>query len=471
LKGEYFHVKNKFQKFEGVEAFQIKDEMRFKTAIETKMKNNEPFFAGFDSARNASCYFYNMKDMTKLECILVTDETKVVIPKDMTEWEGKCIFYSPKIETGVDFNIDTKQSVFFHMKGESILPTSSFQMIARTRNMKDLTYFCVDKKSKEYKYKDLDDVKQFMKNEQNVTNMYMTCSYLDVMDNLKFSENSFFNLYCFNEYVKDIYEQNKTEHLKNILYMNGFKCSEMVDEIPSQLSKELKSDMKEVVGECTEEIFNKWIEGEIMHENFDIRKNILKLSEKEDIIKYKEYVYDRATFEHHGKTVLLMKDMEHIKEKSKDMMSNSYKEFGIHNVFSKIELLGVYEKETKIKRFNYDDAKPTVTDATWNMILKLFRKTTKKPENKVDVIKEYVSMVNNIAKVYEGKRIMENKERKSVYTLDTDTLKTSYKLDKFNDKLRADYCYDTLTHIKFKKPKEEEIVEEDDKPDVYDLDM
>jgi len=116
-----------------------------------------------------------------------------------------------------------------------------------------------------------------------------------------------------------------------------------------------------------------------------------------NIIKYKEYVYDRATFEHHGKTVLLMKDMEHFKEKSKDMMSNSYKEYGIHYVFSKIELLGIYEKETKIKRFNYDDAKPKVTDATCNMILKLFRKSTKKPDNKSYVIKEYVGMVNNIA--------------------------------------------------------------------------
>jgi hypothetical protein len=244
----------------------------------------------------------------------------------------------------------------------------------------------------------------------------------------------------------------------------------MVDEIPSQLSKELKSDMKDVVSECTEEIFNKWIEGEIMHENFDIRKNILKLSEKEDIIKYKMYVYDRATFENHGKTVLLMKDMEHIKEKSKDMMSNSYKEFGIHNVFSKIELLGIYEKETKIKRFNYDDATPTINDATWNMILKLFRKTTKKPENKVDVIKEYVSMVNNIAKVYEGKRVQKDNKYLKHYILDTDTLKTSYKLDKFNDKLRADYCCETLVHINFKKPKEEEIVEHDEKPEVYDLD-
>jgi len=43
--------------------------------------------------------------------------------------------------------------------------------------------------------------------------------------------------------------------------------------------------MKDVVCECTEEIFNKWIDGEIMHENFDIRKNILKLLEKEHIIE------------------------------------------------------------------------------------------------------------------------------------------------------------------------------------------
>ena len=56
------------------------------------------------------------------------------------------------------------------------------------------------------------------------------------------------------------------------------------------------------------------------------------------------------------------------------------------------------------------------------------------------------------------------------YILDIDTLKASYNLDKFNDNLRADYCYDTLTHIKFKKPNEEEIIHEDDKPDLYDLD-
>jgi len=151
------------------------------------------------------------------------------------------------------------------------------------------------------------------------------------------------------------------------------------------------------------------------------------------------------------------------------MMSNSYEEFGIHNVISKIELLGVFEKETKIKRFNYDDATPKVTDATWNMVLKLFRKTTKKPEIKSDVIKEYVGMVNNISKVHEGKRAKKDSKYLKNYIVDIDTLEASYKLDKFNDELRADYCYDTLTHIKLKEQKVEEIVE-DEKPEVYDLD-
>jgi hypothetical protein len=68
--------------------------MRFKNAIMDKMKIDEPIFAGFDSARNASSYFYNMKDMAKLDCFLVTDETKVIIPKNMSEWENKCIFYN-----------------------------------------------------------------------------------------------------------------------------------------------------------------------------------------------------------------------------------------------------------------------------------------------------------------------------------------------------------------------------------------
>ena len=56
--------------------------------------------------------------------VLVTSETQETIPKDLSVWKDKCIFYSPRIETGVDFSIDTSQSVFFHMKGDSLGPAT-----------------------------------------------------------------------------------------------------------------------------------------------------------------------------------------------------------------------------------------------------------------------------------------------------------------------------------------------------------
>ena len=233
----------------------------------------------------------------------------------------------------------------------------------------------------------------------------------------------------------------------------------MIDEIPSELDKQVKKDMKEVVETCTEEIFNSWVNGSTMNENYDIRKSILKLTEKEDIIKYKNYIYDKTVFENHGKLILLMKDKEFIQEHSQDMMKNSFKEFGIHNVFSKIELLAQYEKETKIERFKYNEASPNVKDTTWNMIKKLYRKTTKKPETQTDVVKEYVSMVNNISKIYDSKQKMENNERSRIYELNTDTLKASYKLDKINDKSRSNYCAETLKILEFKKTKESDKVE------------
>ena len=466
-----FYVKNLYQKFEGVKAEQIKVESVFKDKIEATMKNNEGFFAGFDSARCASQYFHNLKDKTELECILVTDETKVTIPNDLSVWEGKCIFYSPKIETGVDFSVDTKQSVFYHMKGDSILPTSSFQMVTRTRNMKDLTYYCQEKKEKQYKYKSLVDVQSNVKQEQEITNLYMNCFYLDSDDRLVVSENSFFRIYCFNEYIKDMFESNKIEHFKYLLYSNGFKCVEDLSEVFQTIPRDEKKEMKEVAQEGTEEIFNEWLEGNIINENYDIRKSILKLDTKKEVLEYKEYIFDKSKFENHSKTVLLMKEDSYIQDKSKEMMTNSFKEFGIHNIFSKIELLSKYEKECKITRFQYDKATPTVKDSTWSMIKKLFRKTTKKPENKDEVIKEYVAMVNNIAKIYKSKRTQDNFKKSTVYDLSTKILSESYILDEKANVDREDYSEQVLDFLKFKKPIKKEYVCKEEKTNKSELDF
>ena len=458
-----FFVENTYQKFQGVKATMIKQEELFKNKIEEKMRNNEGFWAGFDSARTASQYFYNLKNLTQLDCILVTDETRPKIPNDLSEWEGKCIFYSPKIETGIDFSVDTKQSVFYHMKGDSVLPTSSFQMASRTRNMKDLTYYCKLKEDKKYKYTSLDDVKLKVKQSQEITNLYMNCSYLDIDDVMCMSENSFFKIYCFNEYLKDIYEINKAEHFKFILYSNGFKCVEDLSEIPDTLEKQVITEMKEVSKECTEEIFNKWVNGEVLNENYDIRKSILKLDNKADILTYKEYIFDKSKFEDHSKKIILLKDDSYIREKSNELMINSYKEFGIHNIFSKVELLSKYEKECKITRFNYNNAEPMIKDTTWNMIKKLFRKSTSKPENKNDVIKEYVSIVNNIVKLYNSKRSQDKGVRTTEYSLSTDVINESYNLDEISNPKRDSYDELTLDYLKFKKPVQKEYKSKKDK--------
>jgi hypothetical protein len=299
----------------------------------------------------------------------------------------------------------------------------------------------------------------------------MNCFYLDSDDQLVVSENSFFKIYCFNEYIKDMFESNKIEHFKYLLYSNGFKCVEDLAEVHMTIPREEAKEMKEVSQEGTEEIFNEWLEGNLINENYDIRKSILKLDNKKDVVEYKEYIFDKIKFENHTKTVLLLKDDSYIQEKSKEMMLNSYKEFGIHNIFSKILLLSKYEKECKITRFQYDKAEPMTKDSTWNMIKQLFRKTTKKPESKEEVIKEYVAMVNNICKIYKSKQTQDDFKRTRVYNLSTEILNESYILDEKANFDRDDYSEHVLDFLEFKKPTKKDYVCIEEKISKSELDF
>lgn len=235
------YVKNNHQKFKDVEAHQMKDETTFKMQIQEAMEKGEGFFAGFDSSKTATLYYNSLKDFTKLDCILVTDETRYPIPSDMNEWEGKCVFYSPKIMTGCDFNVNTKQQVFFHMKGRSVLPTSSFQMICRTRNMEKFTWFAneelqpeqiyefenefEDDAKCEHKYNSLSDVRNLSIANKEKRNLYMCSSYLDENDDLQYAPNSFYNIYIYNEFVKSIYEEDKAKHFTQLLVgSNSRRC-------------------------------------------------------------------------------------------------------------------------------------------------------------------------------------------------------------------------------------------------------
>jgi hypothetical protein len=449
-----FYVKNNFMKFKGVKAYEVKDETRFKDAIEAKMNENEGFFAGFDSATVATQYFHNLKGKTKLECILVTDETKVKIPNDMSVWEGKCIFYSPKIETGVDFNVDTKQSVFFHMKGQTILPTSAFQMIARTRNMKDLTWYAKPSVSRDLAYKSFEHVKEEALIHKERTNLHMCSSYLDHEDNLTFSPNSFYDIYLFNEYVRDIFENDKQAHLKSLLFDNGFVCIEDCTELPRTMSKVMISDMKDMTDEAINLIFEQWINKEIINENYDIRSYTLKLLTDDEKKQHSNLITNKNDYNDHLKLIMLLKDSNYIKDRAHEVVKNSYFEFGIDNIFSKIKLLSEFEHQTNIKRFDFSEVKAGgLSCTTWEMIKKIFNKKSILPTDTKQITIEYVGLINNIVKkMYTGKRIGDNKANVRVYTFDTERFNDSYMLDQKTNVNGTSYDLDLVDRLGFAPP-------------------
>jgi hypothetical protein len=65
----------------------------------------------------------------------------------------------------------------------------------------------------------------------------MCSTYLDKNDEIKYAPNSFHIIYMYKEYVKEFSENNKAEHLNEILKENGFECIEDANENASKLDK------------------------------------------------------------------------------------------------------------------------------------------------------------------------------------------------------------------------------------------
>ena len=280
------------------------------------------------------------------------------------------------------------------MKGNSVLPTSSFQMICRTRNMHSLTWYASPppEEHRHIKYKSIEHAYEMATQHKETTNIYMYSSYVDADDNIQFAPNSFYNMYIFNEYVKDIYDDNKIEHLRQILIDNGFDCSGDMQGEPTPLREHVVDVMKGLTDDAIEETFKRWVLDEIDVEMFDTRSAMLGLTNKRDKDEYKDFIIDKTTFEDHMKLKLLLKEKRFIESKASAAIENSYAEFGINNIYSKIKLLIEFEKQTNINRFDYskvlyesiedetlsiEDKTWSIEDKTWSMIQKVFGKKNK----------------------------------------------------------------------------------------------
>ena len=107
--------------------------------------------------------------------------------------------------------------MFIYMNGMSIQPSGVFQQPTRWRNIQNLYYYgeCTEDLSR---YTSLDHVKYDVKQCLIASKTFSTsCTYLDEEDRVQVIQNTFFNLFCYNEYVRDLYESNQLKHFELFL--------------------------------------------------------------------------------------------------------------------------------------------------------------------------------------------------------------------------------------------------------------
>ena len=274
-------IVNEFNKYTKTKAIRLKDENLFLNKINEHIANNKYFLFGCDSCEVVTkIYLKCVKDfpLKAKDMILITSNNKFDIKDANKDFLNKWVFYSPSIITGVDFSIKTKQDHFIYVKGKTLSPASIYQQTTRNRNI-DTLYYYINNHCTNAKYSSLDEVKNNYKKlieiNNNINNI---CKQFDENEDVYINENMYFNLFCFNEYILDVYNTNKRLHYENILLNKGFILSSEGDA--------KKANPK------TQKIMNE------LYDNLDIVNDYLKDNNetKDSDIKYQDLLKDIKFF-------------------------------------------------------------------------------------------------------------------------------------------------------------------------------
>ncbi len=143
------------------------------------------------------------------------------------------------------------QDVFIHITGSSIQPSGSFQQTTRCRHIKTFFYHgeCTDDLSY---YNSLEEVRADVVQALETSKTFnSTCTYLDEFHQVQVVKNTFFNLYCLNEFTRDTFASNKLRHFELKLEKNGFKLDEQ--------GRKEKLDVTGMREEINEKVFDDFL--------------------------------------------------------------------------------------------------------------------------------------------------------------------------------------------------------------------
>jgi hypothetical protein len=418
---------NSFRKYEGVRAYKMNDENEFLLKLHEHVTQKKYFLFGCDSKTVIDNFYTQLNTENKIK---FTSDKRIEIKDASTEFKDKFIVYSPTITTGVDFSIDKAQDVFLYINGKSITPDASFQQLSRTRNINNVYFYINETKSKIAEYNTLEDVhksfKEIASTHYKINNLCGTVTDDDY--GFVFNENTFFKLFTYNEYIKDIFNTNKEQHFLNILDDNKFDV--IYVGVTEKLDKELKQEMVETVLSETMEKYMKTVAGKEIDEIFKKRLDFLNIDIKnEDLaFEYCDIIIDKFALNDYLNFIRLLKDESYIKRKlfSEKFKITEYK--AVYTNYYKISLLGQLEKAMNIKRYQFEKLE---TDISFQIPQDLMKKINSSfrcketPETFNEAIQYYVKKITHLVSknipFIDSVQIQLGSERKTHYSINNIT--------------------------------------------------
>ncbi len=497
-------IKNTYLKYQGIKAYEMADENDFYKKVKGLTKKGKPYFFGADSCTIATNYHDRLKEDAKNKdnMILITSETGIKINDASEELKDKQTFASPSITSGIDVSFDQKQNVFIYINGLTLQPSGSFQQTTRIRNIDNL-YYHTNESSNQPRYNSIEDVEKYYKSSIDKSNtLYSMCTYIDQDEELVVVDNLFFKLFCYNEYVKDVYHTNKSLHYRSILLKNGFDISKVGDH--TKLDKTIKNEMVEARKENNDQKFDRFLElckkGGKEYDNLikivenledhqntsefvNYMKNVIYFnllpdpnstlddddletinknahftdSDLDRLEKYKEYIISDYSKDSHKAVIDLLKSDDYITRRSKDSLNKTYDVHNISSRYAKIKILRDFEKILGISKNDISsidiakyDNPVVVSDTLYGFYKVQFprREKSSPPTTYYELAKTYIStykaIIGDIPLI--STSLVGNKKRSS-YKLDVDVLMFHVDFNELRDPLRIDFDSDMINFL------------------------
>ena len=147
------------------------------------------------------------------------------------------------------------------MSGKSILASGTFQQSTRNRNIKKLYFYSTEQCAILNQYSSLEDTEEQFSNlivmDDKIHNI---CIANDANDDEILNKNTFFKLFCYNEYTKQILKLNMVEHYMQFLRNAGFTVIDNANKEDIIIPKYELELMKKCVEEYNEDLFQEYLD-------------------------------------------------------------------------------------------------------------------------------------------------------------------------------------------------------------------